>query len=96
MGENSCGEEGWVGVAMRWTTDPGAIPGEPYDYLAIPVGEDGEIGEAKAVIVEVETPGGSHWEARAFGGKSLGVFETAEQARIAVQAYVDEIEPKKP
>jgi hypothetical protein len=57
MGENSCGEEGWVGVAMRWTTDPGAIPGEPYDYLDTPVGKNGEIGEAKAVIVEVELPG---------------------------------------
>jgi len=61
---------------MRWTTDPGAIPGEPYDYLDIPIREDGEIGEAKAVIVEIETPGGSRWEARAFGGKSLGTFET--------------------
>ena len=40
----------------RWTTDPGAIPGEPYDYLDIPIGEQGEIGEAKAVIVEIETP----------------------------------------
>jgi len=36
---------------MRWTTDPGAIPGEPYDYLDIPIGEEGEIGEAKAVIL---------------------------------------------
>jgi hypothetical protein len=36
MGENSCGEESRVGVAIRWTTDPGAIPGEPYDYLDIP------------------------------------------------------------
>jgi hypothetical protein len=49
---------------MRWTTDPGAIPGEPFDYLDIPVGADGEIGEAKAVIVEIETAGGSRWEAR--------------------------------
>ncbi len=61
MGENSCGEENRVGVAMRWTTDPGAIPGEPYDYLDIPRGEDGEIGEAKAVIIEIDTPGGSRW-----------------------------------
>jgi len=73
----------------RWTTDPGAIPGEPYDYLDIPIGEQGEIGEAKAVIVEIETPGGSRWEARAFGGKSLGIFETAEQARTAAEAHVD-------
>jgi len=35
----------------RWTTDPGAIPGEPYDYLDIPIGEEGEIGKAKAVIL---------------------------------------------
>ena len=76
MGENSCGEENRVGVAMRWTTDPGAIPGEPYDYLDIPIGEDGEIGEAKAVIIEIETPGGSRWEARAFGGRFLGMFDT--------------------
>jgi len=62
--------------ASRWTTDPGAIPGEPDDYLDIPIGEDGEIGEAKAVIVEIETPGGSRWEARAFGGRFLGMFET--------------------
>lgn len=59
----------------RWRTDPGAIPGEPYDYLDIPVGKNGEIGEAKAVIIEIETPGGSRWEARAFGGKSLGMFQ---------------------
>jgi len=78
---------------MRWTTDPGAIPGEPYDYLDIPLGEEGEIGEAKAVIVEIETPGGSRWEPRAFGGKSLGMFETAEQARIAAQTYIDKKEP---
>ena len=45
----------------RWTTDPGAIPGEPDDYLDIPIGEDGEIGEAKAVIIEIDTPGGSRW-----------------------------------
>jgi hypothetical protein len=69
----------------RWTTDPAAIPGEPYDYLDIPKGEEGEIGEAKAVIVEIDTPGGSHWEARAFGGKCLGMFETAEQASTAAQ-----------
>jgi hypothetical protein len=74
----------------RWTTDPGAIPGEPYDYLDIPVGTASEIGEAKAVIVEIETPRGSRWEARAFGGKSLGTFETAEQARTSAQAYVDQ------
>jgi hypothetical protein len=43
----------------RWTTDPGAIPGEPFDYLDIPIGEKGEIGEARAVIVEIETPGDS-------------------------------------
>ena len=73
----------------RWTTDPGAIPGEPDDYLDIPIGEDGEIGEAKAVIIEIDTPAGSRWEARAFGGKSLGTFETAEQARTAAQTYVD-------
>jgi hypothetical protein len=54
MGENSCGEENRVGVAMRWTTDPEAIPGEPYDYLDIPEGEE---GEAKAVVVEIDTPG---------------------------------------
>ena len=95
MRENSCGEENRVGVAMRWTTDPGAIPGEPYDYLDIPRGEDGEIGEAKAVIIEIDTPAGSRWEARAFGGRFLGMFETAEQARTAAQAHVDEIEPKR-
>src|SRR5690348_3979306 len=38
-------------LPSRWTTDPGAIPGEPYDYLDIPIGEEGEIGEAKAVII---------------------------------------------
>src|SRR5437879_13025256 len=89
MRENSCGEENRVGVGMRWTTDPGAIPGEPYDYLDIPIGQDGEIGEAKAVIIEIETQGGgSRWEARAFGGKSLGVFETAEQARTIAENMV--------
>jgi len=82
-------QEDLVGAALRWTADPGAIPGEPYDYLDIPIGQDGEIGEAKAVIVEIETPGGSRWKARAFGGKCLGMFETAEQARIAAQTYVD-------
>jgi hypothetical protein len=95
MGENSGSEENRVGVAMRWTTDPGAIPGEPYDYLDIPIGEEGEIGEAKAVIVEIETPGRSRWEARAFGGKSLGTFETAEQARTAAEKHIDEVEWKK-
>ena len=60
----------------RWTTDPGAIPGEPYDYLDVPIGEEGEIGEAKAVIIEIDTPAGSRWEARAFGGRFLGMFET--------------------
>ena len=73
----------------RWTTDPGAIPGEPYDYLDIRIGAESEIGEAKSVIVEIETPAGSRWEARAFGGKSLGTFETAEQARTAAETYVD-------
>jgi hypothetical protein len=75
----------------RWTTDPGAIPGEPYEYLDIPISEEGEIGEAKAVIVEIETPGGSRWDARAFGAKSLGMFETAEQARTAAQTYVEQM-----
>ena|SRR5215472_7324945 len=56
MGENSCGEESRVGVAMRWTTDPGAIPGEPYGLSCVPVGQDGEIGDAKAVIIEIQTP----------------------------------------
>ena len=96
MGENSCGEESRIGIVMRWITDPRAIPGEPYGYLDLHVGKNGEIGEAKAVIVEIETPGGSRWEARTFGGKSLGTFETAGQARTAAQRYVDEIEPKRP
>ena len=82
-------QEDRVGVPMRWTADPGAVPGEPYDYLDVPIGEDGQVGEAKAVVVEIDTPGGSRWEARAFGGKSLGMFENAEQARTAAQAYVD-------
>ncbi len=76
-------------MKSRWTTDPGAIPGEPFDYLDIPIGEEGEIGEARAVIVEVETPGGSLWEARAFGGKSLGMFETPDEARAAAEKYVE-------
>lgn len=75
-------------MKSRWTTDPGAIPGEPFDYLDIPVGEKGEIGEARAVIVEMETPRGSVWEARAFGGRPLGTFETAEQSRAAAEVYV--------
>jgi hypothetical protein len=79
----------------RWTTDPGAIPGEPYDYLDIPIGEDGEIDEAKALIAEIDTPGGSRWEAMAFGGKSLGLFETAEQARTAAEKHIDEVGWKK-
>ncbi len=73
----------------RWTTDPGAIPGEPFDYLDVPIGEKGEIGEARAVIVEIETPRGSLWEARAFGGRPLGRFETAELARTTAERYVD-------
>lgn len=76
-------------MKSRWTTDPGAIPGEPFDYLDISIGEEGEIGEGRAVIVEIETPGGSLWEARAFGGRPLGMFETAEQARSAAEIYVD-------
>lgn len=36
MAENPCGEEKRVGVATRWTTDAGAISGEPYDYLDRP------------------------------------------------------------
>ena len=92
---NSSGEENRVGVAMRWTTDPGAIPGEPYDYLDIPVGKNGEIGEAKAVIVEVEMHRGSRWEA-SVGGKSLGMFETAAQARTAAQHMSNRLGTKKP
>ena len=53
MGENSWDEESGVGVAMRWITDPGAVPGEPYDYLDIPTEKE---GEAKAVIVEIDAP----------------------------------------
>ena len=36
MAENPCGEENRVGVATRWTTDAGAVPGEAYDYLDRP------------------------------------------------------------
>jgi hypothetical protein len=75
-------------MKSRWTTDPGAIPGEPFDYVDIPIGKKGEIGEARAVIVEIETPGASLWEARAFGGRPLGMFETAEKARSAAEIYV--------
>jgi hypothetical protein len=82
----------------RWTTDPGAIPGEPYDYLDIPVGTAGEIGEAKAVIVEIEMPRGSRWEARAFGGKSL--YRTAQQEERKqpdiIHLPVAEPPPKQP
>lgn len=76
-------------MKSRWTTDPGAIPGEPFDYLDIPIGEKGEIGEARAVIVKIERPVGSFWEARMFGGKSLGIFETAEQARSAAETHIN-------
>ncbi len=76
-------------MKSRWTPDPGAIPGEPFDYLDIAIGKEGEIGEARAVIIEIKTPGSSIWEARAFGGRSLGLFEIAEQARSAAEIYVD-------
>src|SRR5437899_11899652 len=87
MGENSCGEENRVGVAMRWTTDPGAIPGEPYDYLDIPRGEDGEIGEAKAVIIEIDTRVGARW----IDILQIGVLCPIEDGGLGLGMHVDKV-----
>ena len=77
MEENSCGEEGQIGVAMRWTTDPGAIPGEPYDYLDIPVSKNGEMTnlpeypKARQAEIDCERPFLTHSGYSGAGGRAF-------------------------
>jgi hypothetical protein len=73
-------------MKSRWTTDPGAIPGEPFDYLDIAIGEKGEIGEARAVIVEIETPGGS-LEKREHSVAGLSDFSKSQSRLGRLQRY---------
>ncbi len=66
----------------RWQSDRGAMPGEPMAFL------DGDEDTAKAVMVQIETPGkGVHYEVRAVGGRLIASGSTAaETAKLAEKA----------
>lgn len=69
----------------RWYLDPGAIPGEPAYYLDVPPVPDDDLDKATGIVSEVD---GEGFEAVAVingDNHHLGRFETAEQAKDAVE-----------
>jgi hypothetical protein len=78
------------GPKERWYTDKRSIPGEPRAYLDVP-GED--LDKAKAAIVEHESPKGTRFEAVDSEGKSLGTFDTMDQAKAAAEGKYKKAEP---
>lgn len=69
--------------SARWMNDPGAIPGEGALYL------DGDATTARAAVIERPLAGSSSsaWEAMLPGGRSLGRFDTLEEAARAAEGH---------
>ncbi len=65
----------------RWTSDRGAIPGEPLAYL-----DQQEDGSAPAVIIEREINDCSWYEVILDTGESRGIFPTANAATHTAEA----------
>jgi hypothetical protein len=74
----------------RWTPDKGSIPGEPREYLDVP---GGDIDKAKAGIIEHESAKGTKYEAMTSEGKSLGTFDTMDEAKAAAEAKFTKAAP---
>jgi hypothetical protein len=69
----------------RWYLDPGAIPGESSYYLDVPPVLDDDLDKAVGIVSEID---GRGFEAVAIINENnhhLGRFESAEQAKEAVE-----------
>ena len=72
----------------RWYLDPGAIPGEPAYYLDVPSVPNDDLDKATGIVSEVD---GKGFEAVAVingDNHHLGLFESADQAKDAVERGV--------
>jgi hypothetical protein len=78
----------------RWTTDPGAIPGEPLHFLDQTPNllEDDSV----AAIIEHEVEDGSLFELVDPDGRSLGMFKDAESAAQAAEEQFEAPKEKAP
>lgn len=70
-------------VGRRWANDPGAMPGEPFQFLDV---ERGDLDTAGVALIEVATETGkvSYLAVKA-NGRSLGVFQTPQEAAKAAE-----------
>ncbi len=69
----------------RWYLDPGAIPGEPSYYLDVPPVPSDDLDKATGIVTEID---GRGFEAVAIidgENRHLGRFESAEEAKSAVE-----------
>ena len=80
-------DDGLGNLGPHWTPYPGAIPGEPMQYFNVV--NDG-IDTVAAALIEhpMENGDNSAWEAvLADDGKSLGIFDTPDDAARAVEFH---------
>jgi hypothetical protein len=69
----------------RWYLDPGAIPGEPSYYLDVPSVPNDDLDKAAGVVSEIDGKGFEVVAVINGNNHHLGRFETAEQAKDAVE-----------
>nr|MBI3613951.1 hypothetical protein [Nitrospirota bacterium] len=70
-------------LGPRWTVDPGAMPGEPFQFLDV---KGGDLETAKAALIELATDDGKVlYQAVNANGRRLGLFQTPQEAARAVE-----------
>jgi len=73
-------------LGPRWTVDPGAMPGEPFQFLDV---RDGDLETATAALIELATEDGKVlYQAVRANGRRLGLFQTPQEAARAVERVV--------
>ena len=81
--------EPYAPAGKRWTIDPGAMPGEPIQYLDV---ENKDLETAKGAVIEhTNDQGVSTFEPVLADGKSLGSFPTLTEAAFSLEYEVGQL-----
>ena len=73
-------------LGPRWTVDPGAIPGEPFQLLDV---QEGDLETAQAMLMEQVTDEGTVlYQAVHANGQELGMYQTPQEAARAAERFV--------
>ena len=73
-------------LGPRWIVDPGAMPGEPFQFLDV---RSGDLETATAALIELASEDGKVlYQAVRANGRRLGLFQTPQEAAQAVELVI--------